>query len=203
MLRHAPLTALVWMLGALSLGCAHYDTLAIGEALTVGDGRVAPAVALEAAHGSGSSDDKGSVFTETRGRALIGPTRQQIAGLVGVSKLAWIGHRAPLWGGVGLGPALEHFSGTVFFEAVAQARIGTGFVLGESVEPERDFNPWGPEAEPWPRRPELNSRRILRKRLLLTLAVAGDADARFTRAPLYVASLMIGLALLEEPRRAP
>ncbi len=193
---------------SLSSGCAHYETLAVGEALTIGDGRVSPALAVEAAAGSGSSSERGSVFTQTRGRGLVGPTRQQIAGFAGVSNLRWIGPRAPLWLHLDVGPGLEHYSGTIFFEAIAQARIGTGFVLGQVVEPYSPLNPWGPAAQPFPREPRPPGQlpaapQVVRRRVLLTLALAGDVDARFTRDPLYVASLMIGIAHVEEIRRSP
>lgn len=200
-------------LATLSSGCAHYETLGAGEAVTVADGRVSPALALEAAAGTGSSNDGGSVFTQTRGRALVGATRQQIAGFAGVSNLRWVGPRAPLWIHLDVGPGLEHYSGTIFFEAIAQARLGTGFVLGQIVEPYAPLNPWGPEAGPWPREPRPAdplrpqwlppSPQVVRRRLLLTLALAGDVDARFTRDPLYVASLLIGIAQVEEIRRSP
>ena len=195
-------------LASSSSGCAHYETLAVGEALTVGDGRVSPALAVEAAAGSGSSTDRGSVFTQTRGRGLVGPTRQQLAGFVGVSNLRWIGRRAPLWLSLDVGPGLEHYSGTILFEAIAQARIGSGFVLGQVIEPYSPINPWGPEAQPFPRQPwppqQLPATpQVLRRRVLLTLALAADVDARFTRDPLYVASLMIGIAHVEEIRRSP
>ncbi len=193
---------------ALSSGCSHYETLGVGEALTVGDGRVSPALALEAAAGEGSSTDRGSVFMQTRGRALVGATRQQVAGFAGLSNLRWIGPRAPLWLHVDVGPGLEHYSGTILFEAIAQARLGTGFVLGQVVEPYSPWNPWGAEAQPWLRQPwppeQLPATtRVVRRRVLLTLGLAGDIDARFTRAPLYVASLLIGVAHVEEIRPSP
>ncbi|MBN9163350.1 MAG: hypothetical protein BGO98_17120 [Myxococcales bacterium 68-20] len=183
-------------------GCAHYDALAVGESLTIGDGRLAPALSVEVAEGSGSSSDRRTLFTEARARALVGPTRQQLAGLVGVSQLEWVGPRAPIWGALNLGPGLEHFSSTLFFEAVAQARLGTGFVLAEIVEPYSPLNPWGPEAEPWPMpNADLSTpRSTIRSRVLLTLALVGDIDVRFTRDPLYVTSLMLGISRIEELR---
>ena len=198
-------------LATLSTGCAHYQTLAVGEALTVGDGRVSPALALEAAAGTGSSNERRSVFVQTRGRGLVGATRQQIAGFAGVSTLRWIGAEAPLWLHLDVGPGLEHFSGSFFFEAIAQARLGTGFVLGQVIEPYSPLDlPW-PEAQPPPRERAdpfraawaAPSPQITRRRVLLTLALAGDVDARFTRDPLYVASLLIGIAHVEEIRRSP
>lgn len=186
-------------------GCAHHDALAVGEALTIGDGRLAPAVSVEVAEGTGSSSDRRTLFTEARARALVGPTRQQLAGLVGVSQLEWVGPRAPIWGALNLGPGVEHFSSTVFFEAIAQARLGTGFVLAEVVEPYSPLNPWGPEAEPWPmpKNGELPTpRSTIRSRVLLTLALVGDIDVRFTRDPLYVTSLMLGISRIEELRGA-
>ncbi|MBX3222628.1 MAG: hypothetical protein KF795_19065 [Labilithrix sp.] len=204
--RRARRAAVVAVAALASLtGCAHHESLAVGEALTVGDGRVAPAIGVEAAEGTGSSSERGTSFVEARGRALLGGTRQQLGVLAGVSHLRWIGPSAPLWAGVSVGPGLEHFSGTVFFEAIAQARLGTGFVLGEASEPYAPLNPWGPEAVPRPRQPDLfgdlpSPRQVLRTRVLLTLAVVGDVDARFTRAPLYVASLMLGIARVEELR---
>jgi hypothetical protein len=42
-----------------------------------------------------------------------------------------------------------------------------------------------------------------RSRELLTLSLAGDIDGRFTRAPAFVALLMLGIALVEEPRQRP
>jgi len=195
-------------LAALSSACAHYEALAVGEALTVGDRRVSPALALEAAGGSGSSHARGSVFLQTRGRALVGATRQQIAAFGGLSNLRWIGRRAPLWLHVDVGPGLEHYSGTIFFEAIAHARAGTGFILGELVEPYAALNPFGAEAQPFPREPWLTqplpaAPQVVRRRILLTLGLAGDIDARFTRDPLYVVALMIGVARVEEIRRSP
>ena len=200
------------VLAALSPGCAHYETVAVGEALTVGDGRVSPAIALEAAAGTGTSNDSGSVFTHTRGRGLVGVARQQIAGFAGVSSLRWIGQRAPLWLHLDVGPGLEHYSGTFLFEAIAQAKIGSGFVLGQVVEPYIPLNPWGPEAavqarpfarDPLAPQPMPATPQVVRRRLLLTLSLGGDVDARFTRAPLYVVSLMLGVAHVEEIRRSP
>jgi hypothetical protein len=202
----------MFVLASWSSGCAHYETVAVGEALTVGDGRVSPALAVEAAAGTGSSREGGSVFMQTRGRGIVGPVRQQVAGFAGVSNLRWIGQRAPLWLHLDVGPGLEHYSGTIFFEAIAHARIGTGFVLGQVVEPYSPINPWGPEAvpvaRPLPRAPWREdlmapTPQIVRRRILLTLALGGDVDARFTRDPLYVASLMIGIAHVEEIRRSP
>jgi hypothetical protein len=196
-------------------GCAHYDGLAVGEALTVADGRRAAALAVEVAEGSGQSSQKGSLFTEARGRALVSGPRQQLAGLVGVSQLCWIGSDAPIWWHVGIGPGLERASlrrgQTIFFDAIAQGRIGTAFVLGEEIAPYayEELNPWGVEANPNPPpaqdlegllRGKVPGRRFFRNRALLTLAIAGDVDARFTRDPLYVVSLMIGVARLEEVR---
>ncbi len=186
-------------------GCAHYDALAVGEALTIGDGRLAPAVSVEVAEGAGASRDRRTLFTEARARALVGPTRQQLAGLVGGSQLEWVGSHVPIWGALNVGPGLEHFSSTLFFEAVAQARLGTGFVLAELVEPDTPLNPWGPEAAPWPvpKNGEPSPpRSTIRSRVLLTLALVGDIDVRFTRDPLYVTSLMLGISRIEELRGA-
>ncbi|MBX3200277.1 MAG: hypothetical protein KF850_39820 [Labilithrix sp.] len=188
-------------------GCAHHESLAVGEALTIGDGRLAPAIAAEIAEGTGTSGDGATSFVEARGRVLVGATRQQLGGLAGVSRLGWLGPRAPLWIAANVGPGVERFSGTVFLDAIAQARLGTGFVLAEASEPYRPLNPWGVEAEPFPREPHPwgapRPSAVLRTRVLLTLAVVGDVDARFTRAPLYVASLMIGISRVEEIRRWP
>lgn len=187
-------------------GCAHHESLAVGEALTIGDGRLAPAVGVEIAEGAGGSDEGATSFVEARGRVLLGATRQQLGALAGASRLVWLGPRAPLWIAANVGPGVEHFAGTVFLEAIAQARLGTGFVLGETTEPHRPFNPWGPEAEPFPRRPDAPwaapaPAAVRRTRVLLTLAAVGDVDARFTRSPLYVASLMLGISRVEEIRR--
>lgn len=198
-----------FILAALSPGCAHYETVAVGEALTIGDGRVSPAVAVEAAAGTGSSNDRRSIFTQTRGRGLVGPIRQQIAGFVGVSSLRWLGQRAPLWLHLDVGPGLEHYSGTILFEAIAQAKIGTGFVLGQVIEPYSTLNPWGPEAlpprarDPFTPPPVWPTPQVVRRRLLLTLTLGGDVDARFTRGPLHVVSFMLGIAHVEEIRRVP
>ncbi len=200
--RAEALAALV----VLATGCAHYEQLAAGEALTVGDGRVRPAIAVELATGSGSSDDRRSVFTEARGRALVGPAHQQMAGLVGLSTVRWPGHDTPLWLHLDLGPGLEHTYGTILFDAIAQLRIGTGFVLAERVAPHHPIDPWGElrfqqmQHGNDPRFRDLFRPEIERRRILLTLALAGDVDARFTREPLYVASLMLGIAHLEEIR---
>lgn len=191
---------------AVLAGCAHHESLAVGEALTIGDGRLAPAIAVEIAEGSGSSSDRATSFVEARGRVLVGATRQQLGGLAGVSRLGWLGPRAPLWLAAGVGPGVERSSGTVLLDVIAQARLGTGFVLAEASEPYRPLNPWGVEADPFPRRPDLPwgalpPAAVLRTRVLLTLTAVGDVDARFTRAPLYVASLMIGISRVEEIRR--
>lgn len=205
--RVGTLAAVSFVLGA----CAHYGEVALGEALTVGDSRRAAALSLEVAEGSGSSNDSGSTFTETRGRVLVGVERQQLGGLFGVSRIHWIADRTPVWGHIAVGAGLEHLSlrggHTFFFEAIAQARLGTAFILGESSEPLPELSPW--QVDNWDGRvrdPAIvvpTTKRVLRKRVLLTLAVVGDVDARFTRSPLYVASLMFGLAFLEEPRPLP
>ncbi len=213
-MRSLPFACCAFVLASLgSAGCAHYETVAVGEALTVGDGRVSPALAVEAAMGTGSSRDGGSVFAQTRARGIVGPVRQQIAGFAGVSTLRWISERAPLWLHLDVGPGLEHYSGTLFFEAIAHAKVGSGFVLAQVVEPYAPLNPWGVEAhgaarpvavdplDPLALDSALASRHVLRRRVLLTLALGGDVDARFTRDPLYVVSLMVGIAHVEELRR--
>lgn len=142
-MRSLPFACCAFVLASLgSAGCAHYETVAVGEALTVGDGRVSPALAVEAAMGTGSSRDGGSVFAQTRARGIVGPVRQQIAGFAGVSTLRWISERAPLWLHLDVGPGLEHYSGTLFFEAIAHAKVGSGVVLAQVVEPYAPLDPW-------------------------------------------------------------
>jgi hypothetical protein len=196
---------LLFALALLLGGCAHFTSYSAGSALAVGDGRRAGAVSLEVAEGSGGSTESSSTLAEGRARALVGIDRQQLSGVVGPSHLRWIGARTPLWTHLAVGPGLERlaFDGThtVFFEAIAQARVTTGFVLDEVWE--SGVGPFGVgEAALVPRDPRALQAplRMSRRRTLLTVGLAGDVDARFTRAPLFVVSLMIGITLLEEPR---
>jgi hypothetical protein len=165
------------------------------------DRRPSGGVALEVGQGEGDTREDGSrtSFTDVRARLAVTEPRQQIALLWGLSRVSWHGARTPLWYGAGVGPGVERTRDNGFLEAVAQVRIGSGFVLDESRAP------WhSPVENIWePPRGRQEPRHEMRTRRVLTLGVSADVDARFTRSPLFMMALMIGITSFDEIVQVP
>lgn len=172
------------------VACSTFTGYGVGPAVVAGDGKTAMGLAGEVAKGEGSAGEKGSTYMDTRARVLVAREHQQIAGLLGWSSFRWIGTGGAFISGLSGGFGIEHADGTLFFDPVVQARSGAGFVLSSS-ERIYDANWWGREAGC-----PLYQRS--REKKVLTLGLAADVDARFTRSPFYAVQLLVGIADVSE-----
>lgn len=144
---------------------------------------------VSVAYGIGTSDGRSFGVLEMHTRALFAPKTQSAI--------------------VGLGPYTSQWAGRFLFDAAFHPGFGAegqgekGFVLaglggeagvGYALESTEEVRPgWRIWATGMPTR-----NHILRKRTILSLRLAGNGDARFTREPLWSAGLLAGLSFVTE-----
>lgn len=186
-------------LAAALAACTEYTTIAAGPTLVVApeERRPSGAIMVEAAEGGGTTRDDGrrSSFLDVRARVIVAERHQHLAALVGISGVSWHGRDTPLWYGAGVGIGGERIPDNGFFELTGQLRAGSGFTLAEKTSPLPTFGPWATGMPP----PQM------RRRSVFVLGLAAETDVRFTRDPMFVVSLLFGLATFDEvlPAREP
>jgi hypothetical protein len=171
-------------------GCSQLARLGVGPVVARPDGsRAATGDELRVREGVGSSNGTEVSLLETEGRLVVTERTQALSLGVGPAYLRWFGPAALT---VSLTPAFgaEYFDHTAFATAGVHGGLGLGFVLSGS---ERQSHPWGPW---WPELETLNL-TFVRRRTLLTLELAGAADAR-SRGTSLMAGVLIGIAWSDE-----
>jgi hypothetical protein len=147
--------------------------------------------------GAGTSDGDDLAVAETGMRLLVTERSQSLGAELGPAYVLWLGPSA-FTASFTPGLGVEHFDDKVFFNASLHGALGTGIVLDERVRRDHSWN-WLVQMEGVPEGPP----HVIRKRIVLTLDIAGGLDARTTRDPLFTVGVLVGIAWVNERYTVP
>jgi len=177
-----------------AFGCSHIARAAAGPVVAYPDERPSYGGELRVQGGAGTSDAKSAAFLEVGGRLLVTERTQALGAGVGPAYLLWLGpsaFRAAVMPGIGV----ERYLDKAFMNFSLHGSLGTALVLEGNVRRDRSWDFLPPEAMGFPPDHRITLRRT---RLLVTLDVTGNLDARTTREPLYGVGLLVGFARVSE-----